>query len=1167
MAGARFNSLSCLKVATLNVRGLTSHLKKQALARDLQNRQIDICAIQETKDVKGLDCFVDRTRLICFPPEIPMRGLGFGVSRRFAPFLHRTFRHQLTDRIAVAEFRLPLVRRGWFEIRAINVHAPTAPDTAKHPEERDKFYDLLGTMMDSYSNARGITILLGDFNSKVGSRREGESCLGRHTVGRRNVNGESLVSFANERKLILANTCFMQPARHITTWTGVGFQGRRIWNQIDFIVIPADHKSCLRQARAYAGIDTNTDHKLVLAKIQLRQQRILWHYAKHREAMLPFAIDNLPSKLDRFKQAVQTNLSTLLQSSVTGVRTDTDVSNKSTSPIFPTHQSTLSETSSSSSSLSKSMSPPLQQTMALCSLSTHPQPLIPDKRGRCPHFALPQIAGTYKPRACGTKKPVAAHSTISSAGGRGIEAMDKSIQTTTPTEMLQALTAALRNAATNVLGRKTPKRSQRWTDDPRIVDLSCRQKALRLKIDNEHDAQLRSTWRRQRNELLRQIHKLLFELAKSKADQIAMEIEQAPDVARCFVAAKLLRMRTASRLIVHDERGQEVAQDLEKAQIIKTHFANVLTDTNAACVQPFEGSPRPLQQPITSDELKIIITRLKNRRSPGHDEIAAEMLKATEDLVAPVLAQAYNGMFETHQMLQLGHGIIIPFPKPNKKPGPCANLRPITLLSVFRKILALVVVIRAKPRFEQKLPSAQAGARQYRSTTDGVWVKRMLIATAAHFNIDIFTLGTDIALAFDHVDRNMLLDYFKTDGWMDDDQLRLTRVLLAHTTMQVRVRRTLSDVSDTNCGTIQGDALSMLAFVGYIAGAMRDVNKALASRLPVLDLRIVLPFETAFVDDLDRHSTQSSFLEEVLDVTEQHFAQWKLVLNKTKTDRYALSTAAPCTRCPACCKRCYTAATCCDICDFWWHNACAQITQDQLDAFLQDPTQLWTCPACTIGTAVTRRGKEKWRTTKHLGTLLDTAKDVDARIQRAGHAYAELFKLWSRHDKIKQETRIRLFKAFVMPHFHYNLAAQALTNRLEMKLDIAHRKLLRRLIRMVYPNKISNEELYIKTASQPISHSAKRARWAYVGHILRRDGDHHPAAQAMRTFFRAKECCARRLDPMHTTLMDVLVKDLESTQYKHGLELKSEADLHVLRDLAQDRKAWDGFVSEVCETC
>lgn len=1159
----RFNPLTSFIFGTFNVRGLTSQLKKQALAQDLQKHQIDICAIQETKDVKGMDVFCDKTRFICFQTEVSARGLGFGISRRVAPFLHRTYRHHLTDRIAVAEFRFPMAKRGWFEVRAVNVHAPTAPDTAKNPEERDKFYGLLGTVLDNYSTARGINLLLGDFNSKVGKRREGETCIGRYAAGRRNANGEALVTFAHDHNLLLANTCFMHPMRHVTTWSGVGFKGRKIWNQIDYIAIPADHKACLRQARAYAGIDTNTDHKLVLAKLQLRTQRILWKRAWQAEATLPFAVDNLPSKMEHFKAAVQAKLTALLQPSTSGTQLQTD-------RVCTIPASSIASVSSSSVDNTPSL--------IISSMAPHPHvdplnphvdtlPSVPLKRDRRPYFALPSISGTYKPRATRAKKTALAQELQAAAVvASDAESDALAADTLSPSTTFNAVVVALREAATAVLGRRTRRRSPRWTDDPRIVELSMMQKALRLKIDNENDLTIRAERRKERNELLRQLRKLLYQLVCHKADQMATEIEQAPDSSRCFLAAKQLRVRATPRLIIHDDQGHEVMQDIEKAEIIKKHFAKILTSSPGPGIEPFEGLPRPLQRIITPEEIRNVVVKLKNRRAPGHDEIAAEMLKASVDLVAPTLAQSYNSMFAMHQLLQLGHGITIPFPKPNKQPGPCASLRPITLLSVFRKTLALIVVTRAQPRFEAKLPPAQAGARRYRSTTDGVWVKRMLIATVTHFNIDIYTLGTDISMAFDRVDRGKLLDYFKRDQWMDEDQLRMTRVLLANTTLQVRVRRVLSGVATTNCGTIQGDALSMLAFVGYIAGAMHDVRRALSNRLPVLDQRITLPFETAYVDDLDRHSTQRGFLEEVLIETECNFAGWNLELNKVKTERYALTVATTYTRCPACSKRCTTLTTCCDACDFWWHNACAKITSDQIEDFCRDPTQLWLCPSCLIGSAPIRRGAEPWRVVRHLGSKLDTAADVDVRIQRAGFAYAELFKLWTRRDLVCEKLRLRLFKAFVLPHFFFNLAAQALTIRLEHKLDTAHRRLLRRLIGMVYPNKISNEDLYERTKSQPISQVAKRARWSYLGHILRRDKEQHPAAQAMHTYWKAGECCGKKLDATHCTLMDVLLRDLKESQHVHGLELECEADLFVLTDIALNRKEWERLVAEVCDS-
>ena len=66
---------------------------------------------------------------------------------------------------------------------------------------------------------RDTTIILGDFNAKIGQRRNNESFLGQWGRGRRNRNGHILASFCDANDLVITNTAFRKRARNITTWT------------------------------------------------------------------------------------------------------------------------------------------------------------------------------------------------------------------------------------------------------------------------------------------------------------------------------------------------------------------------------------------------------------------------------------------------------------------------------------------------------------------------------------------------------------------------------------------------------------------------------------------------------------------------------------------------------------------------------------------------------------------------------------------------------------------------------------------------------------------------------------------------------------------------------------------------------------------------------------
>ena len=66
------------------------------------------------------------------------------------------------------------------------------------------------------------------------------------------------------------------------------------------------------------------------------------------------------------------------------------------------------------------------------------------------------------------------------------------------------------------------------------------------------------------------------------------------------------------------------------------------------------------------------------------------MLKSAPDILHELLADIYNNMSQTGKDLpELTLGIIMPRLKPGKLKEPVQNLRPIMLLSMIRKVLAV----------------------------------------------------------------------------------------------------------------------------------------------------------------------------------------------------------------------------------------------------------------------------------------------------------------------------------------------------------------------------------------------------------------------------------------------------------------------------------------------
>ena len=271
-----------IKIGSFNVRGLNSNLRKELLNEDLIKYDLDIICLQETKIQNGTDINIGNSRLICFESDSRHYGNGFLINKSWKNSIHRVWR--VNDRMCVIQFKA----KNENLVSIINVYGPTLKISEQDQDIREQFYKDLNSTLKILEKSSFITLIAGDFNSKVGRRVEdqlssdgilecGDTCLGRYSRGRRNENGSALIDFCESNKLFIANSAFQHPARHQTTWVGQRRSQDKIimiYNQIDFIICKKKDKNLFMNARSYGGTSVTSDHKLVIAKMVIEWSQI-----------------------------------------------------------------------------------------------------------------------------------------------------------------------------------------------------------------------------------------------------------------------------------------------------------------------------------------------------------------------------------------------------------------------------------------------------------------------------------------------------------------------------------------------------------------------------------------------------------------------------------------------------------------------------------------------------------------------------------------------------------------------------------------------------------------------------------------------------------------------------------------------------------------------------
>ena len=173
----------------------------------------------------------------------------------------------------------------------------------------------------------------------------------------------------------------------------------------------------------------------------------------------------------------------------------------------------------------------------------------------------------------------------------------------------------------------------------------------------------------------------------------------------------------------------------------------------------------------------MLTRKLNNVKACGPDELHAEYIKHAPTVIHEKIADIYNTTAASGDApSSLIHGLLLPIPTPGKPKGPPANLRPIILLSILRKILTIALLQRILDRLSSRIPKAQAAYQRGRGTTEQVLALKLLIEKAITItDYDLYILLLDMSKPFETVNRKILLQELKKV--LQPDEIHLLGIL------------------------------------------------------------------------------------------------------------------------------------------------------------------------------------------------------------------------------------------------------------------------------------------------------------------------------------------------------------------------------------------------------
>ena len=125
----------------------------------------------------------------------------------------------------------------------------------------------------------------------------------------------------------------------------------------------------------------------------------------------------------------------------------------------------------------------------------------------------------------------------------------------------------------------------------------------------------------------------------------------------------------------------------------------------------------------------------------------------------------------------------------------------------------------------------------------------------------------------------------------------------------------------------------------------------------------------------------------------------------------------------------------------------------------------------------------------YLGTIIRPEgvmkEDIQSKLGKARSVFTGMNNIW-RSTQYSTNTKLKLYQSCVVSTLHYGSEYWRMTESDLTKLRSFHTICLRRILRIFWPEKTSNE-LFRKCKQENMSTIISRRRWRWIGHVLRKD--------------------------------------------------------------------------------
>ncbi|GFN76223.1 endonuclease-reverse transcriptase [Plakobranchus ocellatus] len=438
--------------------------------------------------------------------------------------------------------------------------------------------------------------------------------------------------------------------------------------------------------------------------------------------------------------------------------------------------------------------------------------------------------------------------------------------------------------------------------------------------------------------------------------------------------------------------------------------------------------------PILKDEVRTAIWKMKNGKATGPDNIAAEQIKALDEFGINKITELLDEIYETGEIpKEMLKSIFIALPKKDGATE-CELHRTISLMSQVTKILLRIVMMRVRNKIRPEIGDTQCGFVEGKGTINAVYMLRMIIERALEMQKDIYLCFIDYTKAFDRVKHWEMIKQLK-QLHVDGKDLRIIKNIYWQQIAAVRIENEISPFQMIKRGVRQGCVLSLDLFNLYSETILRNLDEYPGIRIGgrmINNLR--------YADDTVLIAENKEDLQKVIDIAATESKRMVLELNSKKTEVMVINRRP---------------------------NLNADLFVDGTKLKQRDSFKY-------LGTIITQDGKSH--------------TEIKARIAQAKTNFQRMKPLLT-NNKITITTRKRALQCYIEPILMYGCEAWTITKEIQKKIEAAEMWFFRRMLRVPWTARKTNEEVLKETEStRSLMNRIRRRQAKFVGHIMRREG-------------------------------------------------------------------------------